>query len=141
MFDLTKLRDEHTELLLMGVSTGLAFAGLGLAMFFWLRNRDAAAGMARTLAPLHTLLLNKYYVDELYDAVVVRPIAGGSERLLWRVLDIGVIDGMVNGTARLVALAALSLRKLQSGNAQNYAYAFLVGIILVLSVIIYSVKL
>ena len=123
--------DEHTELLLMGVSTGLAFAGLGLAMFFWLRNRDAAAGMARTLAPLHTLLLNKYYVDELYDAVVVRPIRQMSMGL-WKGADAILIDGSVNGVGKAVQGTSTALRQLHSGSVRAYAASLFLGVVLIL---------
>ena len=57
--------DEGTERSLMILSSGLALAGIGLAAYFWLRNRPAATKAARAAAPLYTLLLNKYYVDEI----------------------------------------------------------------------------
>src|SRR5262249_4287962 len=74
--------DTQTELLLMGVSTGVAIAGIVLASYFWLRNRAAATRVARSAAPVYTLLLNKYYVDEIYDALIVQPIKGVSTLVL-----------------------------------------------------------
>src|SRR5215831_1282182 len=68
--------DTSTEMLLMGVSVGVALAGIVLASYFWLRNRAAATRVARSATAVYTLLLNKYYVDEIYDAVVVQPIKG-----------------------------------------------------------------
>ena len=122
---------EETELLLMGVSTGLAFAGIGLAAYFWLRNRAAADRLARSLAPIHTLLLNKYYVDELYDALVVRPIGWGSVGL-WKGADAVVIDGSVNGVGRAVQGTSAILRLLQSGSVRAYAASLFLGVVMIL---------
>jgi NADH-quinone oxidoreductase subunit L len=122
---------EDTELLLMGVSTGLALAGIGLAAYFWLRNRAAAAGIARAFAPVHTLLLNKYYVDELYDAVVVRPI-GAMSVGLWKGADAALIDGSVNGVGQTVQRTSSVLRLLQSGSIRAYAASLFLGVVLIL---------
>src|SRR3954447_1225358 len=65
--------DSGTELTLMAVSLGVAVAGIGLAVYFWLRNRRAADRVAESAAPAYRLLLNKYYVDELYDSAIVQP--------------------------------------------------------------------
>ena len=81
----------------MGISTVLALAGIGIAAFFFLKRRDAADAAARRFAGLHRLLLNKYYVDELYDATIVQPIKRLSTGVLWKVVDADVIDGTVNG--------------------------------------------
>ena len=75
------------------------------------------------------MLLNKYWIDELYDAVVVRPLVAISDRVLYRVVDAGIVDGvLVNGTARSVqALAAHGLKYAQSGLAQGYVFFMIVG--------------
>jgi NADH-quinone oxidoreductase subunit L len=76
--------------------------------------------------PLHKLLLNKYYVDELYDALIVKPIY---RLCLWcaQIFDVKVIDGLVNGVATAVVAWALGLRRLQTGYVMNYALGMLVG--------------
>ena len=124
--------DEGTEKILMGVSTGTAFAGIFLAAYFWLRNRAASARVARTAAPLYTLLLNKYYVDEIYDAIVVRPIKGISTLLLWKGMDAALIDGTVNGVGRAVRASSDSLRRLQTGSVRAYAASLFFGVVVVL---------
>jgi len=86
----------------MAFSSGIALAGIGIAAYFFLRRREAAGALAARFAGLHRLLLNKYYVDEIYDAAIVEPIRRGSERALWKVVDAGVIDGAVNGAGSLV---------------------------------------
>jgi NADH-quinone oxidoreductase subunit L len=87
------------------------------------------ARLASRFPTLHTLLANKYYVDELYDALIVRPLVRFSDAVLFRTIDAGAIDGVaVNGTARAVQLfAASGLRRLQSGLAQGYVVSMLAG--------------
>ncbi|BCS34662.1 NADH-quinone oxidoreductase subunit L [Luteitalea sp. TBR-22] len=122
----------QTELTLMGVSTVLAFVGIGLAAFFFLQRPEAADGAARSLAPLHRLLLNKYYVDEIYDAAIVHPLRDGSSSVLWKTVDARIIDGAVNGTGHLVRESAGALRLLQTGSVRVYAASLFTGALLVL---------
>jgi NADH-quinone oxidoreductase subunit L len=75
---------------------------------------------------VYQLLLNKWYVDELYDLVVVRPVVGVAH-WFWQVWDALVIDGIVNTTARLFEFIGLLLRLWQTGNVQSYALSFLIG--------------
>jgi NADH-quinone oxidoreductase subunit L len=124
--------DEGTELTLMAVSLGVAVAGIGVAVYFWLRNRAASARAARSAAPAYTLLLNKYYVDELYDAAVVQPIKQASTLLLWKGADAAVIDGAVNGVGATVRGVSGSLRRLQTGSIRAYAASLFLGVVLIL---------
>jgi NADH-quinone oxidoreductase subunit L len=124
--------DVKTERLLMGLSIGIAAAGIGLAMYFWLGNRKAAEGVARSAGPIHTLLLNKYYIDELYDAVVVRPINALSTTVLWKGADAALIDGSVNGVGKFVQGSSSVLRRLQSGSVRAYAASLFLGVVLIL---------
>ena len=124
--------DTATELMLMGLSVGLAAAGIGLAWFFWLRNRAAATRMARSVTPIYTLLLNKYYVDEIYNALIVQPIKQVSTLVLWRGADAGLIDGAVNGVGSAVRGGSATLRRLQSGSIRAYAGSLFLGVVLIL---------
>ena len=131
--------DEHgdaaevrTERLLIGVSTGVAFAGIFIAAYFWRRNPAAADAAAARFRPVHTVLYNKYYVDELYDAVIVQPIKLVSTHLLWRGADAGLIDGAVNGVGVTVRSGSGLLRRLQTGSVRTYAAAVLAGVVLVI---------
>jgi NADH-quinone oxidoreductase subunit L len=123
---------EGTELELMALSVGVALFGIGIATYFWLRNRSAATKVARSAAPIYTLLLNKYYVDELYNAVIVQPIKQLSTLLLWRGVDAGLIDGSVNGVGALVRGASTRLRRLQTGSIRAYAASLFLGVVLIL---------
>jgi NADH-quinone oxidoreductase subunit L len=126
--------DDHVALerTLMLVSTVVAFLGIGLAYFFFIRRPDAADSVAARAAPVHRTLLNKYYVDELYDATIVQPVKRASERVLWKVVDVGIIDGAVNGTAALVGGGSGLLRRLQTGSVRAYAVGVVLGVVLVL---------
>jgi len=125
---------DHTSLerTLMGVSVAIAIAGILIATFIWLRRREIAAAMARTFAPIYRLLLNKYYVDELYDAAIVQPIKVVSQQGLWRGFDVRIIDGAVNGTGALVSGGSAVLRRLQTGSVRTYAGSLFFGVVLVL---------
>jgi NADH-quinone oxidoreductase subunit L len=124
--------EETLELTLMAVSSGIAIAGIALACFIWVMRREIADRMARDFAPIYRLLLNKYYVDELYDASVVQPTVVVSREGLWRAVDVGVIDGAVNGVAALVDAGAATLRRLQTGSVRTYASSLFLGVVLVL---------
>jgi NADH-quinone oxidoreductase subunit L len=116
----------------MAVSTAIAVAGIALAWFIWVKRQRIADNAARAFAPLHRLLLNKYYVDEIYDAMVVQPIKAASTEGLWRGFDVRVIDGAVNGTASIVDGCAAVLRRLQSGSVRAYAGSLFVGVVVIL---------
>jgi NADH-quinone oxidoreductase subunit L len=122
---------EALELGLMGVSTVVAVTGIGLAAFFFLRNRPAADRMAERHRGLHRLLLHKYYVDEIYDAVVVQPIRIVSEEALWKRIDARVIDGAVNGVAVSVGGLGELFRRAQTGSVRAYAASVMVGVVLI----------
>jgi NADH-quinone oxidoreductase subunit L len=124
--------EEALELTLMAVSSGIAVAGIAVACFIWVMRRELAATAATTFAPLYRLLLNKYYVDEIYDASVVRPLGAVSRDGLWRGVDVGVIDGAVNGVGSIVDAGAASLRRLQTGSIRTYASSLFVGVVLIL---------
>jgi NADH-quinone oxidoreductase subunit L len=124
---------EHgVELTLMLVSSGVAIAGIGIAAYFFLRNKAAAESMAQRFAGLHRLLLNKYYVDEIYDAAIVQPIRITSEEGLWKIVDAKIIDGAVNGTGLSVSGWSQLLRRLQTGSVRAYAASLFAGVVAIL---------
>jgi len=123
---------QSTELSLMAVSIALAFLGIGLAWFFFVKSPGSADGVAAAAGPLHTLLLNKYYIDELYDAAIVKPVVAVSRGVLWKVVDAEIIDGAVNGAGSVVETGATWLRRFQTGSVRVYAASILLGVVLVL---------
>jgi NADH-quinone oxidoreductase subunit L len=120
------------ELTLMGVSSAIAITGILVAAFIWLRRRDIADALARRFSGVHRTLLNKYYVDEVYDATVVTPIHVISREGLWQGLDVRVVDGAVNGAGAIVAAGSTVLRRLQTGSVRTYASSMFIGVIVIL---------
>jgi NADH-quinone oxidoreductase subunit L len=118
-----------TELGLAGMAIAAALLGLGLAFVLYLQSPALPGRIAAALAAPYRVLKHKYYVDELYDAALVRPLVRLSDRVLYRVVDALLIDGYgVNGVARGVrALAADGLKYVQSGLTQGYLIVMLVG--------------
>jgi NADH-quinone oxidoreductase subunit L len=124
---------EHgLEWTLMLVSIAVAVAGIGIAAYFFLKNRRAADAVAERFSGVRALLLNKYYVDEIYDATVVQPIRIVSEEALWKVVDIKLIDGAVNGVGQTVAGSSDRVRRLQTGSVRAYAASVFFGVVMIL---------
>jgi len=124
-----------TEWLLLLASTTVALLGIGLAFLFYGRPTVIPEALVRKFPRLFSLVANKYYVDEVYGAVIVNPLLRGSEAV-YRRFDLKVIDGAVNGTARLTALAGRGLNVLQTGRVRDYALALLSGLLVVLGVLV-----
>jgi NADH-quinone oxidoreductase subunit L len=124
--------DHTVELLVMGTSVAAGLAGMFLAWMFYARRPGAADAVAGAVPRVYRLLTKRYYVDEAYDAAVVRPVLETSRRYLWRWVDAGSIDGAVNGTGRAIAGLGEVLRRMQAGNVRAYAGWILTGGILIL---------
>jgi len=129
---------EGMEWLLMGVSVGVALVGLLLARSFYLKNPALPERLMSRYRALYTTLLNKYWVDEIYDTLIVRPFKVLSTYLLWKFCDQTVIDGIVNGTARAVRSGGGVLRKIQSGSTRSYAGWILLGAVVIVFYITFS---
>jgi NADH-quinone oxidoreductase subunit L len=125
----------HAEALSTGALMGFSViaAGLGIlvaAWFYW-KSTEIPGRLAERFSGLYRVLVHKYYVDEFYDWLVVRPVSVGSEKVLWRAIDAGAIDTlMVDGTARLTRGAGGILRRIQSGYVRSYAAWVLLGAVL-----------
>jgi NADH-quinone oxidoreductase subunit L len=123
-----------TEWTLIAVAVGIALVGIVAAF----RLLDLSTLVPAKSAPAETglgkLLWKKWYVDELYDAVVVRPILWVSRKVLWRVIDVGIVDGAgVNGAAATSRVLGWLASRLQTGELGFYAVVFVVGVVVVLS--------
>jgi NADH-quinone oxidoreductase subunit L len=123
------LDNTSLELALMAVSVSLCALSAGVAYYMYAGGgQHLPAQLAARMKPLYTLVYNKYWVDELYQAVIVSPIKAFS-RFCWRVIDDGLIDGaLVNGTAGVVNLSGRLVRLFTSGDVQRYATVLFVGV-------------
>jgi NADH-quinone oxidoreductase subunit L len=122
-----------TEMLLMGASTAVSLAGIGLAYLFYVARPEIPGALATRVQAVYSLLLNKYYVDEIYDAIIVWPVFRSSREFLWKFIDGFMIDGFVNGIAILVRQSAAGLRHMQSGYVRVYVGWIVFGGILVMA--------
>ena len=102
------------------MSVAIALAGLLLARQFYLANPALPENLMNRFRGLYTTLLNKYWVDEIYDAVIVQPVKLISTYLLWKFVDVIIIDGIVNGAGTLVQANGSWLKRFQSGYARAY---------------------
>jgi NADH-quinone oxidoreductase subunit L len=127
----------HLELILAGVAVGAALIGLLMAYWLYLKRPEKADGLAKSLKPAYTTLLNKYYVDELYAAAIVKPLLWISTNVLWKFVDVAGIDGAVNGIASETTALGDGVRHTQSGNTRSYAVWVVVGAIVILAVIFF----
>ena len=112
---------------LTGPPVIVGLIGILIAWWFYIRKPDLPKKLAQSMYGLYTLVLHKYYVDEIYGAVIIRPLLWISTNVLWHTVDEGLIDGTVNGSARLARETGGQLRELQSGNARSYASWVVVG--------------
>jgi len=115
------------ELGLMVVSILVAVIGIGTAWSLYVRKPGGAASITAGLGGIYTLVFNKYYIDELYERAIVRPGYALADKLMYHVIDRGLIEGIVNGlgiTARLIGAGA---RLMQSGAVRTYALFMLIG--------------
>ncbi|MEB2346345.1 MAG: NADH-quinone oxidoreductase subunit L [Deltaproteobacteria bacterium] len=124
-----------TEFALAGVATLAAALGAAGAWLLYVARPELPARIRSGAGALHRLLANKYYVDELYDALFVRPLIALSDHVLFRGIDAGLIDGVaVNGSARFVrSLADDALKYLQGGLTQGYLITMVAGTFAVLA--------
>jgi NADH-quinone oxidoreductase subunit L len=113
--------DAGTETLLMMISVGAAVLGLFLAWTLYLRRPLLPARIANSLGGIYRAVSNKYYVDELYAVLFVKPLLHGSTTILWHGVDQGVIDAAVNDSADAARHVSDTARHMQSGNLRSYA--------------------
>src|SRR5450755_1950091 len=109
------------EYLLMAISVSAAVLGLLLAWALYFRRPQLPARIATGLGRLYTAVSNKYYIDELYAILFVKPLLDGSTTILWHGIDQGGIDAAVNDSADAARHLSDNLRHMQSGNLRSYA--------------------
>jgi NADH-quinone oxidoreductase subunit L len=117
------------ELALIGLALAVAIAGILIALAVY-RREGRAERLARRSGPIYTLLRNLYWVDELYDAVVIRPFYAASR--FFAAFDRWVVDGTVNAFGIVTEITGHVVKLAQTGFVRNYALMFLVGVVAVL---------
>ena len=110
-----------------GLPVIVAVLGLLLAWWLYIRKPELPAKLEQSMRGPYRIVYNKYYIDEIYNALFVAPLLFISRYILWRVVDEGIIDGIVNGSASVARGTGSKLRELQSGNARSYASWVVLG--------------
>jgi NADH-quinone oxidoreductase subunit L len=114
--------------MLAGLSVLIGLLGIGVGWYLF-KNRP--------LLQMPRLLENKYYVDEIYDAALIRPIESGSREGLWKIFDVGVIDGLLHSIGEAVTEAGRLARYLQAGFVRGYAAIILLGALILIGLFAY----
>ena len=127
----------HIPFLIYYAPMILGFLGLFLAWYMYLKNKTIANNIAKLNEPLYQFLLNKWYFDELYDFIFVRP-AKMIGNFFWKIFDGYIIDGFgPDGIAKTVLILSNRAKKIQTGYIYHYAFAILIGVSLFITYFIY----
>jgi NADH-quinone oxidoreductase subunit L len=125
------------EIALTGVSVGLGVLGFLLAYYFYGVDLSRPRQVAKRMRGVYNTLWNKYWVDEFYSKVFIRPIVKGSTNVLWQDVDVHTIDGSVNGAGHAASTFSSIARRMQSGYIRSYAAWIAVGGACVIAYMIY----
>jgi NADH-quinone oxidoreductase subunit L len=126
----------HESMFAMTVSSLCGILGIAGAAYIYVLRPELADSLRSLAGPLYNLALNKFYVDEIYSALIVKPLKGISQTILWKGVDETLIDkGMVNGLGGVVRGWGSLFRQLQSGSIRNYATWVLAGSLLAIFVL------
>jgi NADH-quinone oxidoreductase subunit L len=121
------LKEGAEDMTLTYISVAFGLGGIALSYYMYVVNTKVPERITAALGGLYTLVYNKYFVDEIYDTAVVRPLIDGSTAVLWHVMDQDVIDGAVNGVGTESKGIGGILKLLQGGNIRSYATWVVVG--------------
>lgn len=125
--------DLNLERIFAGASVALALVCTFLSIYLFTKKRDCVGRMVDKCKAIYTLIYNKYYIDEIYEALIVKPLHWFSRVVLWKGVDSGVIDGLgVNGTAKSAEFFGKLLGLLQNGMTNSYALYFMMGLVLLI---------
>ncbi len=123
------------ELVMLLISLGLAFGGIVVAIYMYLIDTTLPERLSAHYQRAYRLLMDKYYIDELYDRLVVGPVKQASD-WLWTQLDVGLVDGTVNQAGAFVRRDGAWLSRVQSGFVRNYALSIFLGAVVVIGYLI-----
>lgn len=123
------------EIALMVASVALVLIAIFLARMFYNKRPELATNFREKLSGIHRILLNKYYVDEIYGAILVMPVVYLS-LFLWKIVDVVFIDGLINGLATAYSDVSQYFRGVQTGQVRSYATLFVVGVVVLVAYVV-----
>ncbi len=127
---------ESLEWLMMGISIVTGLAGIGFAYFMYVLRTDLPGKVAGQFSAVYRILFNKYYVDELYSFLIIRPTIWVSSNVLVGVTDRKVIEAVVNGVPGAIGGFSKRLRKVQTGFLQHYATIMAMGALIIIALVL-----
>jgi NADH-quinone oxidoreductase subunit L len=125
------------ELRVMATSTTIALSGLVIAAIFYLMKTDIPVKLAQRFSLIYRILFNKYYVDELYHHILIRPTFWVANRFIEGFTDAKIIEGIVNGVPKAIGRFSGILRKVQTGVEQHYAMIMAAGILILIALMLW----
>jgi len=124
------------EWMVMGISVLVGLAGIGLAYFMYILRPELPARISQQFGAVHKVLFNKYYVDEFYDFIIIRPTIWIAKNVLIGFTDARIIEAIVNGVPNAIAAFSSGLRRMQTGLMQHYATIMATGILLIIAMML-----
>ncbi len=124
------------EWMVMAISVIAGFSGIGLAALFYLAKTDIPVMLAQKFNAAYKILWNKYYVDELYSFIIVRPTIWTAKNILIGITDARIIEAIVNGVPKGIGQFSRILRKVQTGLLQHYAAIMALGLLIIMAVML-----
>jgi NADH-quinone oxidoreductase subunit L len=121
------------------IALAAGLIGIFMAWMLYIQHPELPGRISDRVRGLRELLWRKYYIDEIYDALISRPLFWTSTHILSDGIDRGVIDGIVNGSGTAVEGGGEATRKIESGNVQHYAFVYLIGAVAVAGYYVYLV--
>jgi NADH-quinone oxidoreductase subunit L len=119
------------EAFVMSASIAVAIGGLLIAFIMYLKKTDLPDKIAATFQPVHRLLFNKYWIDELYSRTLVQPVLRASEKIILGLIDVKIIEGIVNGVPALIGAFSRKFRQVQTGMLSGYALVMALGVLVI----------
>ncbi|NWF76804.1 MAG: NADH-quinone oxidoreductase subunit L [Nitrospirae bacterium] len=120
------------EFRIMGTSTTIAVTGIVIAFIFYLKKTQIPLILAKNFNIIYNILFNKYYVDELYNLIIVRPTIFIARRVLVGFTDAKIIEGVVNGVPKLIGIFSGKLRRIQTGLTHHYGIMMAAGAVVII---------
>lgn len=124
------------EWAVMGISVLIGFAGIGLAALFYLYRPELPVRVGQMFSGIYKVLYNKYYVDELYSFIIVRPTIWIAKNILIGITDARIIEAIVNGVPNAIGVFSQGLRRIQTGFLQHYATIMAAGVLIIVALML-----
>jgi NADH-quinone oxidoreductase subunit L len=125
------------EWMVMAISIAAGFSGIGLAAYFYILSPEIPVKLVQQFSAVHRVLFNKYYFDELYSFILIRPTVWAAKNILIGITDMRIIEAIVNGVPSTIGAFSQLLRKMQTGILQHYATIMATGALIIAALMLF----